>query len=188
MKKILFFLSLLGVMEAFSAAMDGSYLYWMVDDVTADGRTIEYDTVKIKVSGTGSAGTVESYLTIGLNENGSWSSYSDNQLAGVSAATMKGLSDNGFGGFYADLGSYAATGYGYVIELYKDQGLQSFSETLSYDSAAQYIANFSGGVIDPMGLAKAWSGGTHHVPEPSSALLLMLGLAGLALRRRQMKA
>ena len=65
------------------------------------------------------------------------------------------------------------------------------------DSKDWYIANMGSGTVDDLGSALAFSnlasasssyatvGGWTAVPEPTSGLLMLLGMAGLALRRRR---
>ena len=58
------------------------------------------------------------------------------------------------------------------------------SDTLNYNSALAYVTTF--GTSQP--LANPWSPTsftTAAVPEPSSALLMLLGCAGLALKRKK---
>ena len=42
-----------------------------------------------------------------------------------------------------------------------------------------------GSKFNQSGATKGWVGGSGDVPEPTSAMLILLGIAGLALRRRQ---
>ena len=159
-------LSVLLVFGATVAAAEDSYLYWMVGDA-ADGLT--YDTVKVQVnSGTG-AGT---YLNI-YTENG----------GGLSQSVPKTTVDNyeSLGsGFYAFLGSDPTYG-SFVIELWNDSTFVAQSEDLPLSTAlANYIVT-----NNSMTLPQAWVPQSFAIPEPNSAMLLLIGCAALGLRRRR---
>lgn len=81
----------------------------------------------------------------------------------------------------SDIKSYLdATGYSFYIELMDAAGSAvAVSSLLMASDAANYME--VNGV--PQG---TWDGGTYTaVPEPTSGLLLLLGMAGLALKRKQ---
>ena len=84
----------------------------------------------------------------------------------------------------AQLGD-GASSWSFYIELYNSANAAvGKSQTMSYSALRDYIAQS----IDMSNLAdiKRWSGGTYTaVPEPTSALLLMLGTALAALRRKR---
>ena len=79
----------------------------------------------------------------------------------------------------------ADSSWSFYIELYNSANAAvGKSQTMSYSALQDYIAQS----IDMSNLAdiKRWSGGTYTaVPEPTSALLLMLGTALAALRRKR---
>lgn len=177
MKKLLLLLCMFGASASFA---DESYLYWMVgmDDVAKD---IVYNSVKFMAYDQSGVGTA---LTVGLNSQGQWAAlsatgneYSKSDLAATEASGS---------GFYASLGQYAATGYTYVIELWNDSKFVAQGyDPLSYSDASQYLAMTSAGT-GLQQLADAWKPSSYAVPEPNSALLMVLGCAALALRRRKM--
>ena len=159
-------LSVLLVFGATVAAAEDSYLYWMVGE-NASGYT--YDTVKVQVnSGTG-AGT---YLNI---YNGSGA----NKGESISSETVATYEELGRG-LYAYLGSDPTYG-SFVIELWNEGTQVAQSEELSLSTAlANYIVT-----NNSMTLLLAWAPQSFAIPEPNSAMLLLLGCAALGLRRRR---
>lgn len=85
-----------------------------------------------------------------------------------------------------DLEDAAITGnYSYYIELiHYEAGKDAIS--LAVSETRTYTDLLSAGYIETQltKLPMAWSGGTYVAPEPTSAMMILLGLAGLALRRK----
>lgn len=100
------------------------------------------------------------------------------------------LTDNAFiekgsGPFLADLGDYGNATYSFFVELYNSSGkLIHKGFAFSYNDllGSDYIS--TAGVKTPTVLATGgWNGAA--VPEPTSGVLLLIGGAMLALRRRR---
>lgn len=137
-------------------------LYWMVDDTELSDSFKGYSYAEVAVAGT------EEHLFI-TDENG----------VPLGGWKVKSSAFDGEGQF-ADFGSYGA-GYSYLIELFSDNGCIGVSQTLTYDQLAPYIGK--GGVGKDA--LTPWTGGAFTVPEPTSGLMLLLGTALLALRRKR---
>lgn len=151
----------------------GNVLYWMVDASKVTSAVSGYDTAFLWTvdSATGQKLTAidEVSRIPGVTEvdaNGYWTSEvkpTDISAYGSSAS------------FLIELSQWDATANdgqgGWVFS--------SMSGVYSYDA----IASLWGGGSNPVG-QQVWSP-SFNVPEPTSGLLMLLGLAGLALRRRR---
>ena len=167
----------MAVMGAFAAsAVEESYLYWMIDTTDGTAGQFTYDTVQVRAfetaAGIDSEGTALTLYYGNGNAAG--------EVVGKVAATS-GLS------LYAGLASTSGSSFSYVVELFNDGAKVGRSGPLAFSDAMAkcYISTVSsyGGGVPAMG---AWSaGGFTAVPEPNSALLLILGCAALGLRRRK---
>ena len=153
-----------------------SYLYWMIDTLNA-GNDYAYARIR-DVNTSGDA----SYLTI---YDGSFEETYSDGVGGVSGAAKEyiDLAASVNDGFFASLAGINLSTASFIVELYNDSGnflAQSFNN-LNYSAASAYI--YSGGISVPS--AKPWIAISFDIPEPSSGLLMLLGMAGLALRRRK---
>lgn len=142
---------------AMAGAAQAGALYWQVDTSAADAAyTGAYTTAGLYAFKTGETGAAD---------------YLDGLEAGA-APTL------------TDLGSYDST-YSFYVELYNASGdvvhktsAMRYSDLLS----SGYIS--TGGVLAPSALATGGFNGA-SVPEPTSGVLLLVGGALLALRRRR---
>ena len=155
---------------AHAASAEDSYLYWMVGEDAAKDFT--YDAVAVSAFTGDDAGSL---LTLYYGNGNPVES--DGKLVGKDSATS-GLP------LYASLGILMGENYSYVVELFLGNELVGQSEVLGYASAtsAGNIATATSAGVLP-GLATWTPASFRPVPEPTSALLALLGFAALALRR-----
>lgn len=167
MKKIL---ALAVAALSFGAMAEDSYLYWMVGDSLTWKEGTAQDYSQMAVGVIDASGKNVGYL---------------NCFAYGGSGFGGNLVDKGSGAWYANLGGYASGSYSFYFELFNDNmDFVGRSDTLNYNSALAYVTTF--GTSQP--LANPWSPTsftTAAVPEPSSALLMLLGCAGLALKRKK---
>lgn len=185
MKKLLFFLALAGTVGATAASTD-SYIYWMVDK-NATGTEIGGDSID---------GQKYMAKVVALDSKVSWTDQMDGKtylnLYSIDN-TASSIDGNigvevGIGSavtgiqnlqYFANVTGYL-TGYTYFVELWNEGGVVARSEGLPYEQASiAALADIStpGMLWAPMTFVAA--------PEPNSALLLLIGCATLALRRRK---
>ena len=173
MKKVLLVLSMFWVA---SAIAEDSWLYWMVGD-TGDSYTLgsDYNKVMVRDVTKGDSG----YLTLYYDSSSQVpnGTYVDNTSGDITAMSYGA-------GLYALLAS-DYTYSSFVIELWNDSSFVAQSGELSMSNGlADYIVK-----NNSMTLPTAWVGSSYAIPEPNSAMLLLLGCAALGLRRRrQLKA
>ena len=160
---------------AHAASAEESYLLWMVDEATTGD--IQYNAVAVTAF-TGDDVSKGSLLTLYYG-NG-------NPVGGT--LVDKDSATSGLP-LYASLAGVASSSYSYVVELFYGDALVGQSEALGYASAdsANMIARATSAGSLP-GLA-AWTPASFRpVPEPTSALLALVGLGALALRRGKVRA
>jgi len=167
MKRVLSIAVLLGAMSASAE----SYLYWMV------GNTGEfsYDNAQVRVLNNGEA--TDNYLSL---------YYADGTAVGgtkVSDDYAKAAQDAELG-LYAKLGNLLGEDYSYIIELRNDDGafVAQTKTPLSYSLALNNIVDSGLGIPSS---GTGWNPTTYNVPEPTSGMMMLLGVAALALRRRR---
>ena len=191
MKKLILLFALAGTLGVSFAATD-SFIYWMVsEDATGTGRSAEgpvdlsggtyYAKISAFASGQEWTEGGGKYLNI-------LSSSADNNFAskGESVSVTIGADNVSY---FASLAEYAGAGWTYYVELWNDGAVNGkvvarSEEGLTY--AKESIVALSG--MNAPG-AQVWAPMTFvPAPEPNSAMLLLIGCAALALRRRKQVA
>ena len=177
MKKLL----LVAMMMVASASLKGealSFLYWMID--TEDGTSAAFATENtlVKVLAYNEAGGEDS-LTLYYG-NGNMSTLDDVHTMEYGDATAGAP-------LVAALAGTGNNAWSYVVELFNDGVKVAKSDSITFTAAAlnDYISYVTteGGIF-PVG--EYWMVGNFTaVPEPSSALLFLLGCAALCLRRQR---
>ncbi len=173
MKSSIFALAFVGTL--LSASADDGYLYWMIDTTEAAGYN--YDSVRIKaMDGDSDVG----YLNFYYEDGGAMQQLVNDGKLMAKNSELAAYQSDGVG-LYAGV---VQPGYSYIIELWNDNAAVQQS-VLSAETAQQYITYVSGGRFTP-GASGAWTASNFTpVPEPNSAVMLLVGCAMLALRRRK---
>jgi hypothetical protein len=180
---------------AAAAAAEGEVLWWMVgpDFGSITAKNTEDNTVTtadalgvtdVRVRYESTDGSVGYLSFFGLNEDGSVTVYDGSTKLGGEYGM--GLPAEYFG----DLSGLSGESYSFVVELgnYSDgrwTHTSMESEKVSYDTlvAQKHITSWKN---DAPSYGTPWVAGNYSVvPEPTSGLLTVLGIAFLALRRRR---
>ena len=177
MKKLLMAMALAGAAMVASAEDEDKFLYWMVDVSDSTDYAFNYATIKAKDA----SGNESDYLGLYGQDN------ADEIGPRLYASNDPGTTTGG--GAFAGLGNYGV-GSKFLFELWTDGGTADspnrvgWTGWIDYESIAKNI--FAAG--DLSGASPFTVGSTMLVPEPTGGLLTLLGLAVLALRRKQQVA
>ena len=178
MKKLIFLSALAALLNA---SAEDSYLYWMVPD-TATGTGQD----GLALSGSYTA-------KIRAIENGEWE-YGAGQYLNIYSSVNGGLGqvlENGatvtFGSkadnvpYFVNLAKAVGENWKYFVEIYNDSGIFARSDLPYSQESIVTLAGIGtpGKLLAPAVFVPA------AVPEPNSALLMLIGCAALALRRRK---
>lgn len=151
-----------------------SYLYWMMPTTVTWKETTDTPTGY-------------SYAAIGVMDGeGHNVTYLNNYaFGGTSEGGDFVAKADATSGWYANLSTYATSGYSFYIELFNDSvSIGRSTDILSYSDALAYATTFGTDVPKTTAWAPT-SFTTAAIPEPTSGLLMLVGLAGLALRRKR---
>lgn len=202
MKKILF--SLFVVTFALTSSAD--YLYWQVSqDVVGDYDNAWHSgfassVYKSAEDAGAQIGAVVRYGATGTeSEWATWSiaassfngdDYTSEVLADVVGGESPDWGDGDYfiGGAAAiDLGALGdKSNLSFFIELYRNDGAGWYgvarSDARSYGDLSAYITEIP---VDTFASTEVWQGSGYQIPEPTSGMLVMLGLSLLGLRRKR---
>ena len=139
------------------------YLYWMIGQDADSDEAIRFEYATIKQDG----------QTLAI-----YSPYGDELGTKVSAEDGYSMDDGG----YAMLSGATTGSTSFLVELWNDSDeLVGWARYGSADIATHIVDSFNTSGGDPLYVTQPTL-----VPEPTSGILLLLGVAGLALRRRRL--
>ena len=158
---------------------DDNYLYWMVTtEADSNPYSVAFTYARIRAVDVSQPVPTPtgSFLANGYFDSAaSWGA--DVFADGVSETKLTGTT---ISPIFADLGEFASTAYGFVLELCNDSDeVIKSSSIYNYADLAAYITSSKDPDYRPEKFS-SWQ----VVPEPTSGLLVLLGLAGLTLRRK----
>lgn len=197
MKSILFFFVTLAA-SVCGAAEGGEVLWWLVgkdyqslSGTTEDGTTMtagELGVTDARIRYTSDDGSSSGYLTMfGVNDDGSVTVYDGS--AGMGGEHGVGLP----AGFFGDLSGLSGTSYSFTLELgnwangqWANTSMESESVSYSALANAGHISKWESTVPSS---GYPWKPTSFTVvPEPASGIMVLVGGALLALRRKRRDA
>lgn len=165
MKSFAKFISVLAVVFAANASLAAidSYLYWMVDSAVYNSSSVEFNYATVSTDN----GATYLNLFAGTEDLGPY----------AGAVTSLGTSTDAYYAGYDSSDTFTT----FLIELWTgstDSGTRVGYQTYDLAAVRNYISHGKSQAGSPLTV-------TNVVPEPTSGLLMLFGLAGLALRRRK---
>lgn len=206
-----FYLSVFfGIMAAFNVSAE--ILYWQVSnlvvseapsDLPSSVPAVYADSHDDYAAGVYKAGETYAWVRYGTGENYASYGVAENFKDGVVGKDGRNVVGEDLIIYdetdYIDAGNYNlvdldtianADTMSYYIEIWRysnEKGWQGVarSETMTYEQLkdGHYIG--AGGVVDPGTDYMIWHGSGYSIPEPTSAMLLMIGLSLVGLKRKR---
>ncbi len=176
MKKLLS----LVLVGAFAATAQASYLMWQV--TAEDVGSFNANAVRIAYSTDGGS-TPAGYLTLHY-------ATLDSGLSDIGEYVMLDQSKS-VPQLYASVDNWTGSGYSFFIELinYNSASVPPTIQTVAVSQSETYAnltaKGFTSDSMIPTVPTAVWHGGTYSVPEPTSAMLVMLGVGLLVLKRKK---
>ena len=154
-----------------AGAAQADFLYSLVEDASYyySSETIDFSYATVSA---GSGSDYFYFYSPGETTSNTWKLYADPGNPGSSAGASMGL------GAYAQID----TGYtSFLFELWDASGNQLAWKTYSRSEVQDHIFGTTS-----MGGSNPLRVGSNMVPEPTGGLLMLIGIATLALRRRKL--
>lgn len=152
-------------LAASAASATDSYLYWLVDNANYNGNAINFSYATI------SADNGQNYLSLySPGVASSETAYLASNGANSSAGAPAGV----YAGFDGSVSSF-------LVELWSDSDVRVGWQSYGSGALADYIFNGTtgGSSTTPFAVSSV-------VPEPTSGVMMLLGIAALALKRRKL--